>query len=99
MRSTLVGICLSLFAGAAFAQSDRGSITGAITDQASAVVVNAAVEARNTATGAQFQTLSTDTGNYTLPQLPIGVYQLSVSMAGFKKYVQQGITVETAQVV
>ena len=99
MRSKLGGICLSLFAVAAFAQSDRGSITGSITDQANALVANAGVEAKNAATGAQFQTLSTDTGNYTLSQLPIGVYQLSVSVPGFKRFIQQGITVETAQVV
>jgi hypothetical protein len=99
MRSLSIAICVFLLAWTVFAQSDRGTVTGTITDQANAVVVNAAIEIANAETGAQFQTISTATGNYTLAQLPIGTYRLSVMVPGFKKFVQSGITVETAQTV
>ena len=81
----------------AFAQSDRGTITGTVTDTSGAVVANAAVEARQTDSGALFQTTSTDTGNYTLAQLPVGPYELTVTVQGFKKYVRTGLTVQIAQ--
>ena len=64
-----------------------------------AVVANAPIEAKNTETGAVFQAASSDTGNYTLPQLPVGTYEISVAVAGFKKYVRQNITVGVAQTV
>ena len=90
-------LSLLLLAAAATAQSDRGTITGTVTDQAAAVIPNAAIIATNTETGARFDTVTTGTGNYTLPQLPAGEYNLSVSAAGFSTFVQQGLTIQVAQ--
>ena len=81
----------------AFAQTDRGTITGTIADPTGAVVPGATLHARNTATGAEYDTVATATGNYTLPSLPAGPYELTVSAAGFTKYIQQGITVQVVQ--
>src|SRR5215831_15462806 len=93
----LAGMALGiLLSGVAIAQTDRGIITGTVSDPAGAVVAAAAVEARNTATGALYTGASSATGNYTLAQLPAGVYDLSVTSAGFKKYVRPGIIVEVA---
>jgi len=81
---------------AAFAQTDRGTITGTISDPAGAVVANAVVEAKNVATGAVYTAASSGTGNYTVAQLPAGNYELSVAVPGFKKYVRENLTVEVA---
>jgi hypothetical protein len=89
-------VSLFLFISAAFAQSDRGTITGTISDPAGAVIASAAIEARNVATGAAYPTVSSGTGNYTIPQLPAGTYDLTVTVPGFKKYVRQGLQVEVA---
>ena len=98
MRSTIIAICcLLVVAGAAFAQSDRGTITGSVTDQAGAVIPNAAIEVTNINTGAVYQVQSSSTGNYTFGQLPAGQYQMSSSMPGFKQFVRTGITVLVAQ--
>jgi hypothetical protein len=94
---TLTGLgCLFLFCVAAFAQSDRGTITGTINDPAGAVVAGAPVEARNVETGAVYQAASSATGNYTLSQLPAGNYELEVAVPGFKKYIRQNIVVSVA---
>ena len=85
-----------LLAGIALAQTDRGTITGTVSDPAGAVVANATIEAKNQATGALYTGASSATGNYTLAQLPAGMYDLAVTSAGFKKYVRPGITVEVA---
>ncbi len=80
----------------AFAQSDRGTITGTIADPAGAVVANAPVEARNVETGATYEAASSATGNYTLSQLPAGNYEMTIALAGFKKYVRQNMVVSVA---
>ena len=98
MRSWLTVICcLLLIASGAWAQSDRGTITGTITDISDAILPGAPVEAENIETGAVYQAISTETGVYTLAQLPVGTYQVSTSVEGFKKFVQTGITVMVAQ--
>jgi hypothetical protein len=102
MRSLFVAacleLCLLLFASAAlFAQSDRGIITGTVTDTTGAVVANVSIEARQSETGAVFPTTTTSTGNYTLTELPVGSYEVAATVPGFKKYVRSGITVQVAQ--
>jgi hypothetical protein len=87
---------LTMFALTLVAQTDRGTITGTISDPAGAVVANATVEAKNVATGLVYSAASSATGNYTIPQLPAGTYDLSVTVAGFKKYLRNGIVVEVA---
>ena len=83
----------------AFAQTDRGTITGTITDATGAVIPGATLHARNVDTGAEFDTVSTATGNYTIPSLIAGPYDLTVTAAGFEKYIQHGIGVEVVQVL
>ena len=85
-----------LLAAVAFAQSDRGAITGTISDPAGAVVSGAAIEVRNMETGAVYQVGSSATGNYVVA-LPTGTYELSVMAAGFKKYARENLTVPVAQ--
>ena len=96
MRSLGAVVCL-LLVSAAFAQSDRSTITGTISDPAGAVVANASIQARNLDTGGLYEAASTVTGNYTLSELPVGVYEVSVAVPGFKRYARQGITVQVAQ--
>ncbi len=93
LRLAVLGLC----AFTVWAQTDRSTITGTITDPARAVVASVPIEAKNTATGAVYTTVSTPTGNYTLSQPPPGSYELSATAPGFKKYIQNGINVPVAQ--
>jgi hypothetical protein len=67
-------------------QAANGIITGTVADQTGAVIANAAVEAKNSQTGVIYPTVSTSTGNYTLSQLPVGIYEIGVKVSGFKTY-------------
>ena len=87
------------FASAGFGQTDRGTITGAVSDPAGAVVAAASIEARNVETGQVYSAASTETGNYTVAQLPAGDYALSVNVQGFKRYNRQGLTLAAAQIL
>src|SRR6478609_3871866 len=99
MRFLRLFAMVCVCAVAAWGQTDRGTITGTVSDPAGAVVANAPIEVKNTQTGAAYQAATSDTGNYTLPQLPAGSYELTITVAGFKKFVRQNITVQATQTV
>src|SRR5437867_10268485 len=97
MHPLFVSASLFLAVAVTFGQSDRGTVTGTVSDATGAVIPGASVVATNTETATRYETVSTETGNYTLSQLPAAVCQLSVELPGFKRYVRQGITVLVAQ--
>jgi hypothetical protein len=99
MRADLFFALTLLTAVTAIAQSDRGTITGTVLDPAGAIIPDAAVEARNTATGSVYPAATSGTGNYTIAQLPVGTYELNVTVAGFKKFVRTNLVVEVAATV
>src|SRR5450631_4143683 len=84
---------------AAFAQGDRGIITGTVSDATGAVVPNASIQVTNSDTAAVYQIATTSTGNYTLANLPAGTYVLSVDATGFKKLNRPGLVVQVAETV
>src|SRR5207248_6320751 len=98
MKSLLIVMIFLFSAVAIYAQGDRGSITGPVSDPAGAVVPNASIQAKNVATGATYQAATSNTGSYTLAELPAGTYELTVSVDGFKKYVREGLTIQVAQI-
>ncbi len=97
MRSVCLSAVFLLSALTSFAQSDRGTITGTVTDATGAVIPSAPIQVRNIETGAVYQAGTSATGNYTLAQLPAGQYEMTVAVPGFKTYVRQGLTVDVAQ--
>ncbi|WP_263417302.1 carboxypeptidase-like regulatory domain-containing protein [Terriglobus albidus] len=67
------------------AQSERGAITGRITDNTGSILPDAAITLRNEATGVQQTTKSNNDGVYTFPSLNPGSYTLTVNRTGFKR--------------
>jgi hypothetical protein len=97
MRFWIATILLCLLTAAAFAQSDRGTITGSVLDPAAAVVPGAKVSAKNIDNGATFETATTATGDFTLTGLPAGKYEVTVEASGFKKSTRASVDVQVAQ--
>ena len=64
-------------------QSDRGTITGSVTDPSGATIPDAQITITNTETDLRYQSATTGTGNYTVPSLPAGMYKLTVEATGF----------------
>ncbi|MEP7355389.1 MAG: TonB-dependent receptor [Acidobacteriota bacterium] len=89
--------CVFAFCGLAFAQGNRGSITGTVTDPAGAVVAGAAVQGKSLDTGSLYETVTTETGNYTVAELPPGNYEVTFTAPGFKKYVRGPLEVGARQ--
>ncbi|HYM09212.1 MAG TPA: carboxypeptidase regulatory-like domain-containing protein [Bryobacterales bacterium] len=92
----VVGLLALSFAGALFAQSERGTITGTVLDPSGAVVPGARITVTNTATNVASQTVGTDSGDYTAANLPVGQYSIRVEKEGFKPAVVSGVTINAA---
>src|SRR5438128_11264739 len=88
-----------LFAASLNAQLSRGSLTGVVSDATGAAVPQVKVTIKNTATGATYQTLSNDSGQYSMPNLPTGPYQIAFEAASFKTLVRSGITLGATEVL
>ena len=84
-----------LTAATVLAQSNQGTITGTVSDPAGAVVPGAVIQIKNQETGVVFKGGTSATGNYVLP-VPSGTYEISVTAAGFKTFVQQNVQVIVA---
>jgi len=78
------------------AQTFRGTILGTVTDATGAVVSGAKVAVRNTATGLERTTEASGDGSYSIPELPIGTYNVTITQAGFQTFVANGVTVDVA---
>src|SRR6266568_8816771 len=81
----LVGVLLlSVGSGNALAQATAsGTIQGTVTDKSGAVVSGAQVVAKSKATDSIRTATTNDTGYYRFELLPVGVYTVTVSKAGF----------------
>jgi hypothetical protein len=90
---------LMCLAAPAFAQGDRGAITGQITDATGAVVPNVQVTATELATHTVFKAVTTSVGVYRIPYLPAGDYRVSAVVKGFKTAVVEPVVVAVATVV
>jgi len=96
--AALVGVALLalLLTPAAMAQTFRGTILGTVSDQSGAVVPGAKVKVRNADTGLVRETQTADDGSFSVPELPIGTYVVTVEKAGFQTAVTSGVRVEVA---
>lgn len=99
MKFISLVLLVILFTCLAFGQGALGTITGTVADPSGAVVGNASIEIKNTATGQVSKTVTTATGNYTVPQLPVGSYDLTVTVTGFKTYKRSGLDLAAAQIM
>ena len=87
-----------IFVAAAFAQANRATITGTVTDVSGAVVPGTEVSAENVDTGVVTKDVSNDVGIYAIKNLFPGHYSLTCAKNGFESFVQRDITLESTQV-
>src|SRR5581483_7674043 len=98
-RNLISVIAFMLFLSAwMFGQAGAtGTILGTVTDNSGAVVPNAAVTITNVATGVNNQTRTGSSGDFTVPYLTPGTYNVTVESQGFQKSVVQNINLVVAQ--
>src|SRR5262249_12455076 len=91
-------ICLLVFPFWLAAQS-TALLTGTLTDPTGAAVPQAEVTCRNSETGLTYHALTTIEGLFRFPDLPIGIYDVSVARTGFSPLSNRGITLVTGHSV
>jgi hypothetical protein len=96
VRSFTVALLLALTVTVSWTQTFRGTILGTVTDASGAAVAGANVTVRNTDTGVERATQTNDSGQYSVPELQIGTYSVTVEKQGFRKWVVSGIAVDVA---
>ncbi|MGH9161667.1 MAG: TonB-dependent receptor, partial [Vicinamibacteraceae bacterium] len=82
----------------AFAQEQRASIEGTVTDSSGAVLPGATVEARSAA-GVVVSTVTNDSGIYRFPVLRPGVYDVTATLSGFAAQSVSGINLSLGQIL
>ena len=87
--------CCAAMSALAFAQEFRGTLNGRVTDPTGLGVPSAKIVVTKTDTNARSATVSGPDGNYTMPFLEPGPYELTAEVPGFKKYDHPGIQVGT----
>jgi hypothetical protein len=80
-----------------FGQGSTGSITGTVKDASGAVVEGAAVTVRHIETGLTRAAQADSSGNYNIPSLPVGAYEVTAEKMGFQREVRRGIDLVVAQ--
>ena len=92
-RTTLL---LAFLCATASAQVNTASLAGLVKDPSDAVVTEASVKARNSATGVERSALTSSSGYYVFSNLPVGSYEVSVEKPGFEKAVTT-VTLDAAE--
>jgi outer membrane receptor protein involved in Fe transport len=96
MRARIFLVFVLLAAVGLSAQTFRGTILGTVTDPSGAVVAGAKVTVKNTGTGLERATETSGDGSYSIPELPIGSYNVTFTQSGFQTFVATGVAVDVA---
>ncbi len=83
MRS--VSTLALLLASTVFGQMNSGELSGSVQDRSGGVLPGATIVAEHVTTGQKFSAVANSSGEYLLPQLPVGVFSLTVSAPDFKQ--------------
>ncbi len=98
LRVFVAVVVAALAATAAIAQTTgTATLVGTVTDSTGAVVPGVQVTVVNADTAFRSETTTTSEGSYTVPYLSPGSYQLTAQVAGFKRYVRDGLVIRTAE--
>jgi hypothetical protein len=98
LRATLFLLAaLLLISGiSAEAQTFRGTILGTVMDSSGLPVTGATVAVKNRETGLARTTQTSEDGSYTVTELPIGTYTVTISQSGFQTSVTSDVVVNVA---
>jgi hypothetical protein len=97
MRIDRVASIAAFAAVLAFGQEYRATITGSVTDQQGAAIPKAKIVATETRTGTKTLATSENNGEFALPFLAPGEYEMSAEAPGFKRALRRGVTLSAGE--
>jgi hypothetical protein len=96
IRQVLAGLLTVCLLSLPVFAAQTGDISGTVTDKSGAVVVGAKVTVKNSNTGATRETVTNDVGQFSIAQLEIGSYEVSVEKGGFRLH-KEAVTVRSGE--
>lgn len=91
---SLLAVCL--FAISIAAQSNRGNLSGTVSDS-SGVIAGATVIVKDNQSGKEVTAITTDSGGYTVAQLDVGTYTVKISSAGHKSFTATDVKIDVGR--
>src|SRR6059036_3685715 len=80
-----------------FAQTSMATILGTVKDTSGALVPGVSITVKHTEIGLTRSVVSGERGAYSMPLLPVGAYEITTTMPGFKQAVRTGINLVVGQ--
>ena len=96
MRLTKIFIFILLLSAVIIGQTNKGSITGTVTDQKGAAIPGATVTITSVGTNQKITLTTSDSGNFTASSLEPVAYNVVVEAASFKKALISKVKVDTS---
>src|SRR3989442_8739465 len=99
LATLLIGVLggLALASGLVFGQEFSATMSGVVHDANGGLVPGVTVTAKHTESGLTRTVITNETGSYRMPALPVGAYEVTAELSGFKQQVRRGVTLVVAQ--
>src|SRR5438309_4429250 len=95
--ATAAAVLIAFGTSLIFGQGGTATISGVVRDTSGALVPGVTNTVKHIDSGLTRTVLTSETGNYTAPSLPVGPYEISTTMPGFKQAVRRGINLAVGQ--
>jgi hypothetical protein len=90
---------LAISSAARLPAQTAGTVSGHVSDSTNAAVPDANISLKNVGTGSERSTVTTGSGDYTFPEVPVGVYSITATHSGFKTAASNNVQVQVQQSV
>ena len=90
-------LVIALGSGLVFGQGFSAAISGVVRDTSGAVVPGVNITVKHVESGLTRTTITNETGGYNVPALPVGPYEVSTDLPGFKPQIRRGINLVIGQ--
>src|SRR5579871_2706645 len=88
-------VALAAFASPSAAQTTTtGALSGNVVDEQGAALPGVTVEAKHTATGTNYETVTNSEGRYEIANIRAGAYTVTAKLSGFKDQVVSNVVVQ-----
>src|SRR5437762_14353091 len=94
---TAIVVLIALQPCLAFAQTATATIVGVVKDASGALIPGVSITVKHTDTGQTRTAISSDSGGYNVALLPVGAYEITTTMPGFKQQVRTGVNLVIGQ--
>src|SRR5256884_129880 len=94
---TAIFALIALGTGLSVAQTSTATILGTVKDTSGALVPGVSITVKHTESGLTRTVVSGERGGYNVPLLPVGPYELTTTMPGFKQVVRSGVNLVVGQ--